>query len=90
MKPNPFDLLRSYADDDSLFTGLAGLSDKDLVFWLYDYGSRLARWRLCYELGKTKHTDLARRAEFYVGRLNGGVAPGELFPCCHTSTGGAI
>ena len=90
MKPTPFDLLRTYADDASLFSALAVLSDKDLVFWLYDYGSRLARWRLCYELGKTQHTELARRAEFWIGRLNSGVAPGELFPCCIESAGGAI
>lgn len=89
MKPTPYDLLRTYADDASLFSALAVLSDKDLVFWLYDYGSRLARWRLCYELGKTQYTELARRAEFWIGRLNSGVAPGELFPCCIESAGGA-
>lgn len=82
MTPTAFDLLRSYTDDTTLFSMLATLSDDELVFWLFDYGSRLARWRLCYELGRTNHTELARRAEFWVSRLNNGVAPGKLFPCC--------
>lgn len=90
MKPTAFDLLRSYTDDASLFDMLTTLPDKELVFWLYDYGSRLARWRLCFELGKTQHTELTRRAEYWVGRLNNGVAPGELFPCCSPVAGGAL
>ena len=90
MKPTAFDLLRTYTENDTLFSALSGLTDKELVFWLFDYGSRLARWRLCYELGKTTHTELARRTEFWVGRLNGGVVPGELFPCHTVSTGGAL
>jgi hypothetical protein len=90
MKPSVFDLLRTYTDNEDLYKALDRAPDEELVFWLYEYGSRLARWRLCYELGKSQFTELARRAEFLVGRLNSGVTPGELFPVPASRNGGDL
>ncbi len=74
------DLLNDTAHDPEIFATLARISDRDLAFWLANYGSPLARFRLCDDVFRTGDKYLFWRMAGITQRLNSGALPGDIFP----------
>lgn len=73
-------LLVKPAHNPEIFSNLAALSDRELAFWLANYGSALARFRLCDDVFHTGDKQLFWRMAQITQRLNSGALPGDIFP----------
>lgn len=73
-------LLEYEADDLDIFRGIGDLSDNELAHWLGNYGSPLARLRLCDDAFQPSRKKLFCRMSYITSRLNSGALPDDIFP----------
>lgn len=64
----------------NILVGIHSLSDRELAIWLHNYGSPLARFRLCNDAFREGGGELFWRMAFITSRLNSGALPDDIFP----------
>ena len=77
-------LLKRDAHAFNILVGIHSLSDRELAIWLHNYGSPLARFRLCNDafhlVNKDLYKNLWWRMMYITSRLNSGALPDDIFP----------
>lgn len=73
-------LLKRDARTFDILSGIHCLSDRDMALWLHNYGSPLARFRLCDDAFHMGDKNLFWRMAYITQRLNSGALPDDIYP----------